>query len=151
MNLKEIIADSYLAQGFTDEFSEKLAAIADLRDFSAGSYMVREEDDSADLMIMVEGEADIRTNMHGDSIGKIRAPMPFGEVAFIDGKRRSSSVVAITDCKVVFLPELALRELEREPAIAVRALMNLSRVLCSRLRMANQQIAALNLNEEFGA
>jgi CRP-like cAMP-binding protein len=75
--------------------------------------------------------------------------MPFGEVAFLDGKRRSGSVVAVADCTVVQIPEQALRDLLRaEPAMAVRALMNLSQILCDRLRKANQQIAALNAIEE---
>jgi CRP-like cAMP-binding protein len=75
--------------------------------------------------------------------------MPFGEVAFLDGKRRSGSVVAVQDCTVVQIPEPPLRDLLRnEPEMAVRALLNLSQILCDRLRKANQQIAALNAIEE---
>jgi hypothetical protein len=49
----------------------------------------------------------------------------------------------------VQIPEQPLRDLLRsEPEMAVRALMNLSQILCDRLRKANQQIAALNAIEE---
>ena len=150
MDLHAIIANSYLAQGLSQEFIGKIAAIAEMREFKSGDEMVREDDDCADLMILAEGRAFIKTEMSEDYIGIIKSPMPFGEVSFIDHKRRSSSVIADTDCSVVILPELPLRQLMAdEPEMAVRALLNLSRVLCDRLRKANQQIAALNVIEEF--
>jgi hypothetical protein len=39
--------------------------------------------------------------------------------------------------------------LKQYPDMAVQALTNLGVLLCSRLRNANQQIAALNAIEEF--
>ncbi|OWU65481.1 MAG: hypothetical protein CBB60_004480 [Armatimonadetes bacterium Cent15-Ar3] len=148
MDVRQIIADSYLAAGFTDEFTDKLASISTRMQFKSGEYMMRDDDDSRDLMILAEGRAEVRTQAE-DVIGYLKSPMPFGEVAFLDGKRRSGSVVAVEDCTVVQIPEQALRDLLRaEPAMAVRALMNLSQILCDRLRKANQQIAALNAIEE---
>ena len=88
--------------------------------------------------------------MTGDAIAYIRPNMPFGEVSFLDRKRRSSTVVAHVDCRVLIIPEEPLRDLLRaEPEMAVKALVNLSSLLCDRLRKANQQIAALNAIEEF--
>jgi|LauGreDrversion4_2_1035121.scaffolds.fasta_scaffold240043_2 CRP-like cAMP-binding protein len=148
MDVRRIIADSYLAAGFTEEFTDKLASISTRMQFKSGEYMMRDDDDSRDLMILAEGRAEVRTQAE-DVIGYLKSPMPFGEVAFLDGKRRSGSVVAVADCTVVQIPEQALRDLLRaEPAMAVRALMNLSQILCDRLRKANQQIAALNAIEE---
>ncbi len=151
MDLKSIIASSYLAQGFTEEFITKIAEISNVRDFEAGSYIVKEDDPSADLMILAEGTAEILT-VTEDPIAYIKPNMPFGEVSFLDRKRRSSSVVAHTSCRVLTMPEAPLRDLLRaEPEMAVRALVNLSSLLCDRLRKANQQIAALNAIEEFHA
>ena len=148
MDVRRIIADSYLAAGFTEEFTDKLASISTRMQFKSGEYMMRDDDDSRDLMILAEGRAEVRTQAE-DVIGYLKSPMPFGEVAFLDGKRRSGSVVAVADCTVVQIPEQALRDLLRaEPVMAVRALMNLSQILCDRLRKANQQIAALNAIEE---
>ena len=148
MDVRRIIAESYLAAGFSEDFNDKLAAISTLRYFRSGEYMMLDDDDSRDLMILAEGKAEVRTQAE-DVIGYLKSPMPFGEVAFLDGKRRSGSVIAVEDCTVVQIPEQALRELLRtEPAMAVRALLNLSQILCDRLRKANQQIAALNAIEE---
>jgi CRP-like cAMP-binding protein len=149
MNISAIISESYLAEGFTSEFTDKLAAISSLLDFKAGEYIVHEDEDNCDLMILGEGKAEITTSS-GDVIGILRSVVPFGEVAFLDQKRRSSNVIAVSDCRVVVLPEHPLRELmQSEPEMAVRALVNLSTLLCDRLRKANQQIAALNAIEEF--
>jgi CRP-like cAMP-binding protein len=149
MDLKSIIASSYLAQGFTDEFTSQIAEISTIKHFAPGEFIVKEDDPTADLMIMAEGRAEILT-VTGDAIAYIKPNMPFGEVSFLDRKRRSSSVVAQNECKVLIMAEEPLRELLRaEPEMAVRALVNLSSLLCDRLRKANQQIAALNAIEEF--
>ena len=149
MDLKQIIASSYLAKGFTEEFIAQIAAISEIRNFAAGEYVVREDDPSTHLMILAEGTAEILT-VTSDPIAYIKPNMPFGEVSFLDRRRRSSSVVAHTDCKVLIMHEEPLRELLRlQPEMAVRALVNLSTLLCDRLRKANQQIAALNAIDEF--
>jgi CRP-like cAMP-binding protein len=149
MNISAIISESYLAQGFTPEFIDKLAAISSLSKHAVGSYIVHEDEESCDLMILANGKAEIVTSA-GDVIGILKSVVPFGEVAFLDRKRRSSNVVAVSECEVVTLPEVPLRELmQEEPEMAVRALVNLSNLLCDRLRKANQQIAALNAIEEF--
>lgn len=151
MDLKLIIASSYLAQGFTEEFITKIAEISSVKEYAAGEYIVKEDDPSADLMILADGRAEIMT-VTGDIIAYIKPNMPFGEVSFLDRKRRSSSVIAQSECRVLIMPEAPLRELLRnEPEMAVRALVNLSSLLCDRLRKANQQIAALNAIEEFHA
>jgi CRP-like cAMP-binding protein len=148
MDLKTIIASSYLAKGFTDEFITKIAGISTIKEFADGSYIVKEDDPSADLMILAEGKAEILT-VTGDPIAYIKPNMPFGEVSFLDRRRRSSSVVAQGNCKVLIMAEEPLRDLFRaESDMAVRALVNLSSLLCDRLRKANQQIAALNAIEE---
>jgi glutaminase len=149
MDIKSIISSSYLAKGFTDEFMTQIAAISTIKHFESGSYIVKEDDPSADLMILAEGKAEILT-VTGDPIAYIKPNMPFGEVSFLDRRRRSSSVVAQGDCDVVIIAEEPLRELLRkEPEMAVKALVNLSSLLCDRLRKANQQIAALNAIDEF--
>jgi CRP-like cAMP-binding protein len=149
MEISAIIAESYLAQGFSPEFIDRLVGIASIAEFKAGEHIVHEDEENCDLMILGSGQAQIVTES-GDLIGVLKSVVPFGEVAFLDRKRRSSNVVASTDCKVVILPETPLRDLmQAEPEMAVRALMNLSTLLCDRLRKANQQIAALNAIEEF--
>jgi len=148
MDLRSSIANSYLAYGFSNDFIDQLVKIAVVKEFAPGAYMTRESEEAHDLMILTRGDAEIRS-ITDEVIGYLRTGMPFGEVAFIDQKPRSSSVVSTADSTVVVLPEVALRELmNADKDMAIRALLNLSRVLCQRLRLANQQIGALQAIEE---
>ena len=148
MQLRSAIAESYLAHGFTDEFIDQLVSIAVVREFQPGEFMTRESEETHDLMILASGGAEIRS-LTDEVIGYLHSGMPFGEVAFMDEKPRSSSVVTTTSSEVIVLPEGPLRRLMHDDKeMAIRALMNLSRVLCQRLRRANQQIAALQAIEE---
>lgn len=148
LTVREFIAQSYLAVGFTPEFVDQVSWISEIRTYSQGTEILKEDESTADLFILAEGKLEIVTST-GDSIGFIKPPMPFGEVSFLDRRRRSSSVVAVEESKVVFIPEEPLRQLLRDhPDMAVKALVNLSVLLCDRLRKANQQIAALNAIED---
>jgi CRP-like cAMP-binding protein len=148
MDISKIVGESYLARGFTAEFVEKISGIALLKKFSSGEMILEEDDLNCDLMILAEGMASVKNGM-GDLISYIKPTTPFGEVAFLDRMRRSSNVYAETDCIVVVLPEEPLRELFRQdPEMSVRALVNLSLILCERLRKATRQIAVLNAIEE---
>ena len=113
-----------------------------------GEPIVRADEETFDLMLLVEGEGRILT-ITDEFIGTIRSGMPFGEIAFLDHKPRSSAVVAGRETTIVLWPEMKLRALlEADPASATIALHNLCRVLCERLRRANQQISALLAVEE---
>ncbi len=148
MEIKEALRASYLAEGLSDAFLEKIGEIAEMRQFSAGEVIVREEDPNHDLMLLVTGDAEV-FSVAEEWLGSIQAGMPFGEIAFLDGKPRSGTVLAKTNCEVLVLPEDPLRQvLRNDHENALRALLNLSRVLCHRIRRATKQIAALQALDE---
>ena len=152
-DLKEAIRSSYLAQGLSEAQLECLDGLASLRLFSTGEKIVEEFDRTRDLMILSEGLAQI-LNVVGEPIGVIKAGMPIGEVSFIDGKPRSGTVVALQSCVVVVLPWEPLMDLMKSsPEIASRCLWNVCQILCARLRITNQHLAALMALEEstYGA
>ncbi len=68
----------------------------------------------------------------------------FGEMAFIDGRPRSTTIVADTTVVVKRLTEASLTALEaRVPQVRSVLFANLARDLSSRLRDANDEIRAL--------
>ncbi len=149
LDIRGIIEQSYFTKGFSPEFVDAVAGISAVKDYPEGSHVIDADDETADMYILAEGKLNVLTPT-GDLIIVLRPPMPFGEVSFLDGKRRSSTVIADEDSKVIFIPENAFWELLKQyPDMAVQALTNLGVLLCSRLRNANQQIAALNAIEEF--
>lgn len=148
MNVQDAIRDSYLAQGLTEEQLQTLYSIARLQTFSDGEPIVRQFDESKDLLILASGRANILTVI-GEPIGVIKPGMPVGEMSFLDDKPRSVSVVSSGISEVVILAAEPLRKiLEAHQDIASRTYLNISRVLCARLRAANNNIAALMAIDE---
>lgn len=142
------IQASYLTQGLSEAHLDLISERAVWHTFSLGTEIVRQHDNTRDLMILAHGSAEILTVV-GEPIGLIRAGMPIGEVSFLDGKPRSGTVIAKTTCGVVVLAWQPLMSLlKSEPEMASRCLWNVSQVLCSRLRTTNQHLAALMAIEE---
>ena len=68
----------------------------------------------------------------------------FGEMALLDGQRRSASAVTLEDTTLLVLPgKSLLAELERHPTIMLRMLQAMSR----RLRLADQNIGKLAFSD----
>lgn len=151
MNIENAIRESYLAQGLTEDQLRHLYAIAELRTFSDGEPIVRQFDESKDLLILASGRANILTVV-GEPIGSIKPGMPVGEMSFLDDKPRSVSVVSCGDSQVIVFPAEPLKEIfEQRPDIALKAVLNISKILCARLRAANNNIAALLAMDESDA
>ncbi len=147
-SIETAIRNSYLAQGMSEEQLALIYEIAQSQCFDKGETIVRQFDSQRDLMILASGSADILTVV-GEPIGVLQPHMPFGEVSLIDDKPRSATIVASERCEVVILPaEQLLELLQARMDIANRALVNLCRVLCSRLRSANLHLAAMMAIEE---
>jgi CRP/FNR family transcriptional regulator, cyclic AMP receptor protein len=97
--------------------------------YDAGTTIVREGGRSTSMFILVDGTA--RIEHDGKKIAR-RAPGEFfGEIAMIDGRVRSASVVAETSITCVIVPRDALKKLVmNEPAAA----WTLLQTLATRLR-----------------
>ena len=148
MDVRQAIRASYLAQGFSERDIEALNAIAESRTYEDGDEILRQFDRSRDLLILLTGSAHILTVV-GEPIGLIKPGMPMGEVSFLDGKPRSGTVVAKGRCEVVAFPhEPLMAILNESPEMSVKALWNISRILCARLRTANNNLAALMALDE---
>ena len=68
----------------------------------------------------------------------------FGEVALLDGAPRSATIVATTDALCLSLDGTDFAALRQDHQdIVTRLLLNLNRILASRLRQANMMISEL--------
>jgi len=147
-DVKEAIRLSYLTKGFTDANLQSLYGIAQCQVFEDGQEILKQFDNTRDLLILASGTAHILT-MIGEPIGQIKPGMPMGEVSFLDGKPRSGTAIASGQCEIVVLPADEMMQLLREsPEMAVKTLWNISSVLCARLRIANNNLAALMAVDE---
>ncbi len=126
------------------------------RTFVPGEFIFNQGDPGIGLYIIREGEVEIeRENDH--KIKNVLATFSkgdfFGELALVDGEKRSASAIAKTACRVsvIFKPDLD-EFIEKYPKKGIKILTGISNILALRLRKVNEDYFDLqyNLPEEKG-
>ena len=116
--------------------------------FAKGEVILREGDPARAFFVVARGSVRVVLPVEGERMHRIADIGPgltFGEMALIDGGRRSAGVIAEDDVLCYCLAVEALREMSAErPAIMTTILSNLARDLSERLRRANREIRALS-------
>ncbi|RIK89828.1 MAG: hypothetical protein DCC71_25835, partial [Proteobacteria bacterium] len=124
---------------------ERLHAIERiLRDaaYVAGEVIVREAEPGDDLYLLVEGRVDVLRGAGTPAETHLNQLGPgdyFGEMAVLDGRPRSATIVATSPVRVLVLEGERLRELVHDmPELA----LDLLRVLAERVRRAEERTLA---------
>ncbi len=111
------------------------------RRFDDGETIVDYEDETSDVYFIVSGEVRvlIRTQAGKEIIlAEMRSGQFFGELAAIDGARRSANVTALTKTELCIMPAGVFRELiATSPTVCDRIL----RLLTGRVRELNARLA----------
>jgi CRP/FNR family transcriptional regulator len=120
---------------------ERFSHVAVPRSFPAGTRVFHEGDSSDACYIVSEGSFRV-TREHSDGRAITLATLGpgeiFGELAMLDGDRRSASAESITDGTLLALPANDVRSLlSRNPEIALKLVAGLVR----RLRAANARLS----------
>lgn len=120
---------------------ERFSHVAVPRSFPAGTRVFHEGDSSDACYIVSEGNFRV-TREHSDGRAITLATLGpgeiFGELAMLDGDKRSASAEAITDGTLLALPANDVRSLlARNPEIALKLVAGLVR----RLRAANARLS----------
>lgn len=112
------------------------------RDYLAGEYIFYQGDPGIGLYLIHDGDVEIQRI---DDMGKshILASFSrgdiFGELALIDGEKRSASAIARTDTKLSVLFKPDLDELvAKYPKKGLKILQGFTSILVSRLRKLNE-------------
>jgi CRP/FNR family transcriptional regulator len=120
---------------------ERFSHVAVPRSFPAGTRVFHEGDDSDACYIVKEGSFRV-TREHSDgraiTLATLGAGEIFGELAMLDGDRRSASAEALTEGELLALPANDVRALlARHPEISLKLVAGLVR----RLRAANVRLS----------
>jgi CRP-like cAMP-binding protein len=120
------------------------------REYPRGSIILHAGDDPAAVLVLLDGRVKIAapTTEARDAVLAFRGPGDLvGELAAIDGRRRSASVGAL---EPVVALALAMSDFQRllntRPGIAVALL----KVVTSRLRAADSDLAAFGAHDVLG-
>ena len=135
MSLKraDILATVFLFSHLKQEELARLANQSRYCSFKFGDVIIREGERDDRLYILISGKVNVFKSYGTKKEKRLRTlepPAYFGEIALIDDRVRSATVVAIKDTKTLCLDKLNLdREIERSPTIAKKLLQTLYRHL----------------------
>jgi CRP/FNR family cyclic AMP-dependent transcriptional regulator len=116
---------------------EVLAVVAkETRNYKAGETIFKVGDRGSEFYVVRSGRVDVQVG--GKTVETLGPSEVFGEMAIVDAKPRSATVIAAVDSVVVPLSEKQFLALVREAPYFALAVM---RVLAQRLRAANSQLA----------
>lgn len=135
-----------LLSKLADQDLALLAEVMEERRFPAGTEILREGEAGDEMFLLLEGSVDVlKTTPFGDAY--VTASLldsyhcSFGEMALIDGGRRSATIRARTDCLTLSLNRKAFQDFCRaHPPIGLELLMSISLTLVRDLRAENENL-----------
>lgn len=133
----------FLAHLHEDEMNS-LVRVTQARRYSAGDQAVHEGDHDRTLFIIVKGSFDVI--LHGAAgavpVATLTRGDIFGELSFFDSEPRSADVVARGPAEVLLLTPAGFDRLQlARPALALKVVLDLGRILAQRLRGINGRLA----------
>jgi CRP-like cAMP-binding protein len=140
MKLEEAIQQSYLVRGLSEGQIAAIVAIAEQRIYADREFLMRQGDDSTDIMILAEGTARV-VNRQNERIVDIETGGVVGEIAMLDAAPRSATVVSVGPTLVAVLAYDKLNALmQANKDIELGILRNLSKELCAYIRRSNVRV-----------
>jgi CRP/FNR family cyclic AMP-dependent transcriptional regulator len=142
----DVLRRSPLCEMLSSAEIEVLAELSRPRRFAAGEVVFSEGDQGDSLFVLQSGEVDVVLRAPGDGAERALAvlgpPASFGEMSLVDREVRSATVRARTECVALQLTAenfTAFRKRSRDGFALF--LVNVARVLSSRLRETNSKLA----------
>jgi CRP/FNR family transcriptional regulator, cyclic AMP receptor protein len=116
---------------------DALLSYMQTRQLRAGEIAFREGDPDRALYLLTAGRIELRASA-GPTVA-VDAPAPLNEIAFLDGGRSAASARALGDGELLRLSFDAFESLAaREPTLARRILLDLGRIVATRLRQVGR-------------
>jgi len=145
MDLK-LIKQANLFSTLEDEELSRVAEICKEQAFKFGQTIFKEGEPGNRLYIISVGEVRISRQVPGSGEEALTVLKPgacFGEMAVFDRSERSTDAIANTDCTLLTITRSdfeMLLDFHRD--IAYKVLWQVVRLLCERLRQANDNLRA---------
>ena len=112
------------------------------RNYVSGEYIFYQGDPGLGLYIIRDGDVSIQRKKEGDEIVTLASLSRgdfFGELALVDGEKRSASAVSNGDTRlaVIFKPDLD-EFIKNYPRSGIKILKGISEIITTRLRKLNE-------------
>lgn len=121
---------------------DAVVACARVRQFAANAVVFEESSQSTDMYVLLSGRVCVEIDAPGQGgdghehlqLAVLRDPEVFGEIAFLEGRRRSARIVALDDVSLVCLDGPRLHALfDEQPRLGYQVVTNLARILSQRV------------------
>jgi len=140
----ELLMDCDIFKNFPAHDMQAVARYFGLSDLEKGEAIFREGDAGTFMCIVGSGDiAVVKSNLDGKrvTLATLREGRTFGEMALLDGERRSATCVAATDCTLLTLSQDSLdKMLDEAPRTAASVIRAVAIALSRRLRMADGKL-----------
>lgn len=144
---KFALAQLDIFKGLSSEEYRLLESVVQPLHFEKGDVIIREGDEAKLFFVVARGTVSVFLSMMGERRKRVACIGPgltFGEMALLDGGRRSADVVADERVICYGLSVERIHELSDEhPNIMITLLSNMMHDFSERLRSANEEIRAL--------
>lgn len=133
------LKDIDLFEGLTEDELRAICELGRVDPYPQGTLVFEEDSDGTEVFIVLSGRVGIELTLTSSSrpevIHTVRARDIFGELALIDGHRRSAAARALGETELLVLPRAALKDhLKANEHVGLVVMSNLARILSTRLR-----------------
>ena len=147
--IRDMLMDCGLFDQLLPPDFQTAAGYFSISTIAQGEEIFHEGDAGTFMCIIHAGQVSVRKtdpDEHQVEIATLRKGRAFGEMAVLDGERRSASCVAASDCVLLNLGKDALEKMLNEtPRVAAKIIRAIAIALSKRLRMADGQL----LSQQF--
>jgi hypothetical protein len=146
---KFAISEIDLFRGLTPEECRLVEGIVQPLQFEKGDVIIREGAEANLLFVLARGKVSVQIRVPGQGgrrkrVASIGTGLSFGEMALLDGGKRSADIVADERAVCYGFSVEALREVGKtNPNLMMTIMGNMMRDFSERLRRANDEIRAL--------
>jgi glutaminase len=141
-------ADYELLAGLDAQELEVVAGLLERRTYIKGETIIHFGYEAAELFFLARGSVSVNIELPSGSqrrLATFSAGMAFGEMAVLDGARRSANIIADEDVECDLLKVTDFHRLtETHPRIKVAILTNLGISMCGKLRKANRELSVFD-------
>ena len=145
-----------LLNGVNLDFIDQLTKIHSVKHYKKGDFIIHQGSTGDGAYIVLEGEVEIVLEPHENSkddelilVEKGGAGEFFGEISFLKSLKRTASVRALSDVKLLFLEAKKFNEeVQKDNAEALKIIHNIATSLVERLENANHLLAKMHAESE---
>ncbi|RMH58664.1 MAG: cyclic nucleotide-binding domain-containing protein [Candidatus Hydrogenedentota bacterium] len=152
--LLKVLKGSRIFEGLEEEECRKVLALLEPIKFKSGEIIFEEASPGTELYVMPRGRVSVELRLADKSVTEriyqAYDNEVFGEMALIDGHRRSARVRAMEDLEIFKVErEKLLALMEEDYRIGYKIMSNMAKILATRLRDTNLSLRNALLQNRY--